>query len=136
MLRVLVCTLFLTALSTNTNAQLATVRGFITSAETGEVMQSVNVQIDDLGDLSRGVVSNGDGFFTLSRLPPGRYRLRASFIGYEAYTDTLTLEPNQRLVVGIEMVPGSVEMDGISVERRTRVRGGPGNGWLAVCAGR
>ena len=115
-LRLLVFILFLTLVSTEVNAQLATVRGFITSAETGEVMQSVNVQIDDFGDLSRGVVSNGDGFFTLSRLQPGQYRLRASFIGYEVYTDTLTLEPGQRLVLGIEMIPGAVEMEGIAVE--------------------
>ena len=97
-------------------AQLATVRGFITSGDTGEALQSVNVQIDDFGETTRGGVSNGDGFFTFSRLEPGPYRLQASFIGYAVYVDTLTLEPDQRLIVNIALESTSVEMDAIFVE--------------------
>lgn len=97
-------------------AQLSTVRGFVTSAETGEVLQSVNIQLDDFGEMVRGGASNGDGFFSFSRLEPGQYRLRASFIGYELYTDTLRLEPEQRLILSVAMQPTSVEMEGIFVE--------------------
>ena len=74
-------------------AQTASVRGFITDASDGQPLQGVNVALEDAAGALRGAVTDDDGFFIIIRLAPGRYTLRASFIGYETARDTLNLEP-------------------------------------------
>ena len=97
-------------------AQTATIRGFVTSAETGEALQFVNVQVDDFNGAVSGSVSSGDGFYSFSRLTPGQYRIQASFIGYATFVDTLTLEPSQRMIYNVALESTSLEMEGIFVE--------------------
>ncbi len=108
-----------------TYAQTATIRGFVRSDINGEALQYVNVQLDDFADQIVGSVTDGDGFFLFSRIEPGRYRLRASFIGFAPYSDTLTVAANERLIVNIDLQGQAVEMDEISVE--TEREGGAAN---------
>ena len=82
-------------------AQSASLRGFVTAASDGEALQGVNVALDNLSGLLNGVASNGDGFFLITRVSPGRYQLRASFIGFATYVDTLDIEADDRLLVNI-----------------------------------
>ena len=100
---------------TPAQAQTATVRGFITDASDGQALQGVNVALEDAtGDL-RGAVTDDDGFFIIIRLPPGRYLLRASFIGYETARDTLDLEPGGMARLALALEPG-VALDEVVVE--------------------
>ena len=97
-------------------AQSASLRGFVTAASDGEALQGVNVALDNLSGLLNGVASNGDGFFLITRVSPGRYQLRASFIGFATYVDTLDIEADDRLLVNIVLRDDAVEMGAISVE--------------------
>ena len=97
-------------------AQSATLRGFVTAASDGEALQGVNVTLDNLSGRLNGVATNGDGFFLITRVSPGRYQLRASFIGFVSYVDTLDIEAHDRLLVNIVLGDDAVEMEGISVE--------------------
>ena len=72
--------------------------------------------LDNLSGLLNGVASNGDGFFLITRVSPGRYQLRASFIGFATYVDTLDIEADDRLLVNIVLRDDAVEMEAISVE--------------------
>ena len=97
-------------------AQSASLRGFVTAAADGEVLQGVNVTLDNLSGRLKGAASNGDGFFLIARVSPGRYQLRASFIGFAPYVDTLDIEADDRLLVNIVLRDDALEMDAISVE--------------------
>ena len=91
-------------------------RGFVTADPGGESLQGVNVSIDNMTGGLTGTVSNGDGFFLIGRISPGQYILRASFIGFVTYVDTLDIQADDRLLVNIVLREDALEMEGISVE--------------------
>jgi len=67
----------------------------------------VNVILEsDTGGL-RGGVTNPDGIYNLTRISPGAYILRFSFIGYAQWSDTLEFRAGQRLNLNIGLVPES-----------------------------
>ena len=74
--------------------QEGALRGFTSNAETGRPLAGVNVRLellDEPDEPPRGTSSNGEGYYQIGGLAPGRYALRASFVGYRAYRDTLRL---------------------------------------------
>lgn len=54
--------------------------GTVTDAETGESLPGVNVTIQGT---TRGAASDADGTYYILNVPPGRYEVRASMVGYE-----------------------------------------------------
>ncbi len=72
-------------------AQTATVRGFVTSAADGQPLPGVNVVLTSDAGALFGTAADNDGFYALARVPVGRYTLRATFIGFDTYEETLTL---------------------------------------------
>ena len=110
-------------------AQTASVRGFVTDAADGQPLLGVNVALEDDAGGLRGAVTDGDGFFLLPGVPPGRHRLRASYIGYRTATDTLTLAPGATVTLRLALTPGEAALDEVLVEAE---RGG---GAAAVTAG-
>ena len=102
--------------TTVVRAQTASVRGFVTDAGDGQPLQGVNVAVEDAAGALRGAVTDDDGFFIIIRLAPGRYTLRASFIGYETARDTLDLEPGDTITRTLIMQPGEAALDEVVVE--------------------
>ncbi len=68
-------------------ATRATLSGFVTDAETGEVLPGAHVYLRRLG---LGTATNGAGYFALPNLPHGVYAARVSYLGYRAVDTTLT----------------------------------------------
>ena len=99
----------------NVYGQTATVRGFVTDASDGQSLQGVNIAVRDNSGNLRGNVANDDGFFIITRLQPGRWYLRATFIGYETWLDTLDLAPDMTARLSIALSPG-MEMQEVVVE--------------------
>ena len=97
-------------------AQNAVVRGFVTDTANGEALQGVNVVLENAGGDLRGAATNGDGIYGITRIPPGRYQLRASFIGFQTYVDTLDLAADERLTVNIALELDEAELDEVVVE--------------------
>jgi len=97
-------------------AQTASVRGFIIDESDGQPLQGVNVGLEDATGALRGAVTDDDGFFIVIRLAPGRYVLRASFIGYETTRDTLNLEPGGTITRRLIMRPGEAALGEVVVE--------------------
>jgi len=58
------------------------IAGKVIDSETGEPLIGVNVYLQDK---PFGAASDSDGFFTILNLPPGKYEVIASFIGYAEY---------------------------------------------------
>ncbi len=101
--------------TSSAEAQTSSVRGFVTDASDGQALQGVNIALRDAAGNLRGGVANDDGFFIVVRLQPGRWFLRASFIGYETFVDTLDLGKDQVERLSISLSPG-VELDGLVIE--------------------
>lgn len=98
-------------------AQTALVRGFVTDAANGEALQNVNVVLVDSIEVVRGSATNAAGFYAISRLPAGRYVLRATFIGYRTHIDTLNLSADDVRSVTFTMTRSSAEeLDEVIVE--------------------
>ncbi|WP_412060546.1 TonB-dependent receptor [Rubrivirga sp. IMCC45206] len=80
----------LAALALPASAQA--VRGFVSDAERGPLAgASVAVQRVDAADHLRGAVTDAQGFYEVGGLAPGRYVVRASYVGYAAVQDTLAV---------------------------------------------
>ena len=71
------------------------VRGFVTAAERGPLAGG-NVAVQRLAEAEavgplRGAVTDAQGFYEVGGLEPGRYAARATYVGYAAAYDTLTV---------------------------------------------
>lgn len=96
-------------------AQTATVRGFVTDASNGEALQGVNVVIETPSSIF-GAASDGDGLYVVAGLAPGRYVLRASFIGFRTYVDTLQLAPREVRMLNVALALEEEELGEVVVE--------------------
>ncbi len=84
--------------------QSGTLRGHIYDAESGEPIAFASVQIINSKE---GVISDEDGFFQLSAVPPGIQRVQVSYLGY---VDTL---------VEIEIISNKIKYQLIYLTRST-----------------
>lgn len=98
-MRNLLISLFLIALSLPLNAQLSSITGIITHEEAP--LEFVNVY---LVGADKGSISDSDGHFTLSKIRPGEYTLRVSYIGFKTIERKVKVEygKDQVLDIGLE----------------------------------
>lgn len=92
-----------------------TLRGFVADASDGQPIQGVNVVLEQGESLPRGAATNRDGFYQIAAIPAGTYALRMSFIGYEAYTDTLVLGADPFVTLSIELTPAAEMLDEVVI---------------------
>ncbi|MEM9675138.1 MAG: TonB-dependent receptor, partial [Bacteroidota bacterium] len=59
------------------------ISGYVTDAQSGEPLIGVTIQ---LVEAELGTVTNIEGYYTISNVPPKAYSLQASYVGYQ--TDT------------------------------------------------
>ena len=95
-------------------AQTASVRGFVTDASNGEALQGVNVVVETPAPF--GAATDSDGLYVVAGLTPGRYVLRASFIGFRTYVDTLQLAQRDVRTLNIALEPSEEELGEVVVE--------------------
>ena len=96
-----------------------TLRGFITDRADGQPLPGANVAVQNLDAAQqpiRGAVSDKDGFYQVNQLVPGRYSVRISFVGYTAYTDTLTLGLDTFVTLSVELAPAEETLDEVVVQ--------------------
>ena len=104
-------------------AQNAVVRGFAEDASDGQPLQGINVVLTNDAGAFFGTATDRDGFFAISRIPPGTYLLRATFIGYRPFTDSLTLAPDQILSYNFSITFEEAGLDEIVVESERETAG-------------
>jgi hypothetical protein len=90
-------------------AELATVTGVVTDSASA-VMPGVKVTVRNTDtDISRTIVTNQDGYFTIPELPAGPYELTVEQAGFHTYRETgITLETGQTLRTDVKLQVGSV----------------------------
>lgn len=103
--------------------QRALVRGFVRVESTGRSLQGANVVLrDTAGTIQAAAATNGDGFYQIAQIDPGRYRLAVSFVGYRTHRDTLVLAPGARQTVSVSLNAVPQALEGVTVEGRHPVR--------------
>ncbi|TVQ71336.1 MAG: SusC/RagA family TonB-linked outer membrane protein [Balneolaceae bacterium] len=104
--------LFFFALPVSSVAQVGSLSGVITDAESQEPIPGATIF---LTDIARGTASDLDGEYTLEGIPEGTHNLRVTFVGYMTYTSTIEIEGGQELVYNVSLSTDIYEMDDIVV---------------------
>jgi len=97
-MRLLTLSIFLLLASTSFAAERLTVSGLVRDAATGDTLAAGTIRV---AGSAIGTVLNEHGRFILS-LPPGRYALVVSALGYEPDTLAIALESNRDLAVALK----------------------------------
>jgi outer membrane receptor protein involved in Fe transport len=85
-------------------AQTGEVAGVVRDSTTAKALPFANVT---LVETSLGANTKMDGGFLVRNVPPGRYRVRASYIGYEARFDSVTVVAGQTATVDFKLAKKS-----------------------------
>ena len=88
--------------------QNATVRGFVYDKESGEPVIFTNVFLDGT---QYGVATDVNGYFSISRVPAGDYTLKITSVGYEAFSESITLESGKILNRTYRLNKSSIDLE-------------------------
>ncbi|HEX2936679.1 MAG TPA: TonB-dependent receptor [Bacteroidales bacterium] len=86
-----------------------TISGFVSDSITGERLIGANIIIHNL---TAGTVTNAFGFYSFT-LAEGSYKLRCSFIGYQAIETTIDVSGNQKM--SFKLKPEAISLKEISL---------------------
>lgn len=90
----------------------ATIQGYVIDKETLQPLVHVNVIIDN-GEI--GTTTDKNGFFVLKDVSVGMHSIRASFIGYNSYFDSINIkEINETVELKIKLDVGVIYIDTVS----------------------
>ncbi|MFN7115479.1 MAG: TonB-dependent receptor [Saprospiraceae bacterium] len=90
-----------------------TIRGKVTDADTGQPLASATVQIIEN---QVGTTTDSLGNYRLINVPVGRYRLQASYVGYQTLTITeILVESGREVIQNIELSEQATQVDEVVV---------------------
>lgn len=87
-----------------------TLKGNIKDKQTNSTIAFANVYFPEL---EKGTISDEQGSFEFSNLPNGNYKLVVSVIGYETYSNQISLPTTE--VFEISLAPSAIEMEEIII---------------------
>jgi len=93
-------------------AQESTVRGFIYEEETGEPAIFSNVY---LKGTTLGASADNNGYFLISRIPPGNYNLIVTYLGYDTVQMPVQLKPDQVFDQNFSLKKSSVNLETVTI---------------------
>jgi hypothetical protein len=104
-------------------AQYGGIRGFVYNKENDEPVPFANIVIDGT---TTGTVANNEGYYILSNLDAGTYKVVVSFVGFKTYTTTVKVSGARIVSVNAYLEPESELLEGVEVtadrqERKTKV---------------
>ncbi len=113
----------------------AALSGFVTDVSDGQPLAGAAAVLRELGAPAGqvpayGVAANADGAYIVSGIEPGSYELTISFIGYEAFRDTLAFAEGDALRRHAALVPSRTKLDEVFVQA------GREHGMARITAGR
>jgi outer membrane cobalamin receptor len=98
--------------SFNLIGQTASVKGFIYNKETGEPVLFTNVY---LKGTTYGAPTDVNGFYAISKVPPGNYILTVTYLGFDTLTENINLKQGQSLTRNLYLNPSAITIDDIVV---------------------
>ncbi|HNY02990.1 MAG TPA: TonB-dependent receptor, partial [Bacteroidales bacterium] len=102
-------------------SQNGTVRGFVYEQETGEPVLFTNVY---LFKTTIGAPTDANGYFAITRIPPGEYFLMVTYVGFDTLKLPITIKPNDLQTRKLYLKKSTVQLDEISISaaRQDKVR--------------
>lgn len=91
------------------HSQTIKVQGKISDKNTGELLSYANVRIHNS---ALGTSANINGEYEL-KLSPGKYKLIASFIGYQS--DSVSIELSEETIIDFTLKPTAIQLDQVTV---------------------
>ena len=114
----LLVVLFFFALAAH--SQYATVRGFVYEEESGEPVIFTNVY---LAGTSHGASTDVNGYFMITRIPPGDYTLIVTYLGFDTLKIPLTLREEDVVTRQLYLEERGVSLAEVNISaRRQEVR--------------
>lgn len=101
--------------ATTAARQPATLSGFVRDSASGETLILANVVIEDT---RMGAASNTSGWYSIGGIPPGSYRVLASYLGYGTASYDVSLGPDEHLRLDIDLVRSGITVDEVVIEAR------------------
>ncbi|CUU07614.1 iron complex outermembrane recepter protein [Candidatus Thermokryptus mobilis] len=109
--------IFVQSFSQQVRKETGTLTGLVVDAETGQPIFGVNVIIMNT---FLGSATNHEGKFTIKNIPPGKYKLRFSAIGYETKLIDLTMNPGEEIDLKISIKPTAYAVEPVLVTATRR----------------
>lgn len=90
------------------------IQGVVTDGFTGAPLPSVNILITK-DSIRLGGYSDGNGYFFINSLNIGRYKIKASFVGYQTYEAYFDLTSGKAINLEIMLDATTNELGGVSI---------------------
>jgi hypothetical protein len=94
------------------NENNASVRGFVYEDETGEPAMFCNVSLDGT---TYGASTDINGYFLISKVPPGKYTLVITYLGFDSIQVPVNLKNNEIYTHNYHLKASSVKLDMVEV---------------------
>ncbi len=88
-------------------AQTGIIRGFVYDKKSGEPIIFTNVYLDGT---NYGIATDVNGYYTLSKIPAGKYKLTVNAINYEKFQEDVEVVNDKIITKKILLVEGSTEI--------------------------
>lgn len=111
MKRILSILLFNLAVAVTAVAQ-CTVKGVLFDESNGEAIPFANVVLDGT---THGCATDINGFFLINKVPEGTYTLKVRYMGYEEYTEQITLVKNKVVTKTIHLKPAAQMLQAVEI---------------------
>jgi TonB-dependent Receptor Plug Domain/CarboxypepD_reg-like domain len=111
--------LILLCFSVSAFSQNGTVRGNIFDKDTGSPVVSSEVRLDGTG---MAAISDLDGFFVITNVPPGEYLLKAVYLGYDTVSIVVKVKPSSIIYQSLTMIESAVQLEGVSISAASEQR--------------
>lgn len=99
-------------LPTQRNRRLATIKGVVYDADTGETLPGATVNLDGT---NKGATTDVDGNYEIKNVDPGAYTLIARFIGYEMHRERIEVAQDEVLNLDVNLQSDLVDLDEVVV---------------------
>ena len=104
--------LFCSLISQSALAQTATVRGFVYEKKSGEPIIFTNVI---LKGTSIGASTDVNGFYSITKVPPGDYTIRVTSLGFETFELPVTVKGGEIINKQLYLEKSSVDLKTIDI---------------------
>lgn len=112
----LLFTLLMVLLSASVFAQSGALKGKVIDKVTNEPIPFANVVVLLGGNLVNGGSTNIDGDFTIKPIPPGKYDVKATYVGYTTYiSQGVIINANKDRFLNINMKASSTTLDAVEI---------------------
>ncbi|MBL0175241.1 MAG: TonB-dependent receptor [Ignavibacteria bacterium] len=95
------------------------VKGFVSDSTTGERISLANIVVVGKGV---GAASDGNGFYFIGNLNPGKVTFRTTTLGYRTVERDIEIQPGKIITLNFILAPAPIQMEGVEqvAERHAR----------------